>query len=114
MQVATDMLEDSRKPLVEAQTALQQAGRLPTREAEGLRAALRDLWRSERDELRVEARQFVEDAVAKGHLAFETALPDPNAPRKSRRSVGTAQPGHHHHVKYCLLFTFHWMLFVIL
>ena len=94
MQVATGVVDESRKTLVEAQTALQQAGRLPTHEAGALRAALRDLWRSERDELRLEARQFVADAVAQGHVGLETALPDERAvPRKSGRSAGTIEQG---------------------
>lgn len=89
LQAVTDSVEDSHKTIVEAHTALQQAGRLPTAEAESLRAALQDLWRSEREEFRLEARQFVADAVAHGHNAFESALPDENVnTHRSQKTTG--------------------------
>lgn len=89
LQEATHSVEDSRKTIVEAQAALQQAGRLPTAEAESLRLALQDLWRSERDEFREEARQFAAEAVAHGHDTFESALPDEDVgARKPRRATG--------------------------
>ena len=50
-----------------------------------------DLWRSEREEFRVEARQFVTEAVAAGHGGFESALPVENAGTcRSKRGAGAS------------------------
>jgi hypothetical protein len=91
LQAATEAVNESRKTIFKAQAALQQTGKIHTAIADLLPVALRKLWRSEREELRTEARKFVEEAVSHGLTEFESTLPDPSSDAcKPRTASGAA------------------------